>query len=84
MTKPNEEGFFWAINYFYPGDKKLAVDRDPIFENFGKGVTHNYYPMVERLLKFRINTEGISLTKSPPIQLKLLGEKSARNWEGIV
>ena len=84
VTKPNEEGLFWAINYFYPGDTKLAVDQDPIFENFGKGVTHINYQMVERLLQLRINTEGISLTKSPPIQLMLLGEKSARNWEGIV
>jgi hypothetical protein len=74
---------FWAINYFYPGDKDLAPETDPLADTFGPGPTHARYDAVERLVEFHYAESGITLTDSAPIQLELL-EKDARNWEGLV
>jgi hypothetical protein len=85
-TEADSSGRFWAINYFYPGDqRKLKPGPDPLFAKYGKGVTHKRLPSVERLVEFAITPAGITLTKTPPIQLKLLdGPNQSRNWEGIV
>ncbi len=84
-TEPDENGEFWAINYFFPGDlSKLDPADDPIAETFGKGSTHNNSPVVERLLAFQFTEEGIVLAEKAPIQLQLLPDEEARNWEGLV
>ena len=75
---------FWAINYFWPGDTKLKPGLDLIAASFGEGPTHARFTTVERLVEFQYDAKGISLTGAPPLQLKLIDDDRARNWEGIV
>ena len=75
-----QDGRFWVINYFWPGDDKLA-GADPIARKYGKGPTHAASDTVERLVELQLGA-GIAYTSTPPIQLEL-GDK-ARNWEGVV
>ena len=81
-TVLDEAKRFWAINYFYVGNKDLATS-DTLFDPYGRGPTHARSDGVERLVEFQYADDGITLTGRPPIQLELLPEKG-RNWEGIV
>ncbi len=76
---------FYVINYFWPGDAqyyKPATDK--IKQKWGIGKTHSENENVERILELKINSDNISLSETPPVYLKLLGNNTARNWEGIV
>jgi hypothetical protein len=81
-TPPDENGVFWAINYFFPGDTKLEAAVDTLVETYGQGATHRTMPGVERLVAFQVGEEGITRVDQPPIQL-LLTTALSRNWEGI-
>jgi hypothetical protein len=86
-TALDDEGRFWAINYFFPGDMKLRPARDPLAERFGQGPTHAKFETVERLLEFEFSESGIGLVDRPPIQLELADTfigGLGRNWEGLV
>ena len=83
VTSPDESGRFWAINYFYPGDQKLQPAEDSLAIQFGQGPTHNQNTTVERLVEFQFSYEGILLTDTSPIQLQLVNDQNARNWEAI-
>jgi hypothetical protein len=88
-TPPDAEGRFWAINYLFPGDldklKPLETDGlDPLAQQFGAGETHAAYAVVERLVQFQISADGFELVEAPPLQLSLVSNVTARNWEGIV
>ena len=83
VTPPDAQGRFWAINYFFPGDTHLLSLSDPLAEKYGKGPTHARSAVVERLVELQLSPDRISLNGTPPIQLELLGDGSARNWEGI-
>ena len=88
VTPPDELGRFWAINYFFTGDTKIQPQVDPLAEQYGEGPTHALYTTVERLVQFQISATGaglphISLTDTPPIQLQLIDDDNARNWEAI-
>ena len=39
---------------------------------------------VERLVELRFTDQGIAPTHRPPIQLELIDDEHARNWEGVV
>lgn len=78
------EDRFWTINYFYPGDSDLLPETDPLAERYGEGPTHVRYEPVERLVEFQYSESGIELVERPPLQLELLPDDEARNWEGIV
>ena len=82
-TAVDEDGRFWVINYFFPGDLDLRPQRDPLSEQFGRGATHQQHEQVERLVELELTAGGIRLSGTPPIQLQLSGD-DARNWEGIV
>jgi hypothetical protein len=82
-TPLDEEGRFWVINYYFPGDSQLNLGPDPLAVTYGAGPTHSQYPVVERLVEMQYTPEGITLVDAPPIQLQLI-ERIARNWEGIV
>ena len=73
------DGRFWMINYFWPGDDKLAAP-DPIAMKYGKGKTHARSATVERLVEFAVGPP-IAYSARPPIDLELGDEP--RNWEGI-
>ena len=82
-TQPGEDGFFWVMNYFFPGDTELEASVDPIEEEFGLGESHQFSETVERLLRLKINETSIQLVDEAPIYIQLL-EDDSRNWEGIV
>jgi len=85
VTAPDAGGRFWAINYLYPGDRaKLKPATDEIAAKYGRGPTHAKFVTVERLVQFRYTAHGIHLTAVPPVQLRLIDDDHARNWEGIV
>ena len=77
-------GRFWAVNYFYPGDRVLLrPGPDALRTKFGIGATHRREATVERLVEMQLVDGQIVLTKRAPIQLELLDAAHARNWEGI-
>jgi hypothetical protein len=78
-----EDGTFWAINYFYPGDTKLLPGDDQIALTYGIGVTHQTAEQVERLVEMQITDAGIVLVDRLPIYFQLDSEESY-NWEGLV
>jgi len=83
-TRIDQNGRFWTINYFWPGDKKrLKPAADPIAATSGKGKTHQSSDVVERLIEFEIKDKIIKFSEHVPIQLEL-DKDSPRNWEGIV
>ena len=84
VTAPDGEGRFWAINYFYPGDKALRPANDPLADRYDQGPTHAQFETVERLIELTYGDAGIALVERPPLQLALVPEGKARNWEGLV
>ena len=78
-------GRFWALNYFWPGDKtELKPAADALAAKYGEGSTHARFTTVERLVEFQYTETGISLVDTPPIQLELIDDDNSRNWEGVV
>jgi hypothetical protein len=82
-TTLDEDGMFWVINYFFPGEDFLAAEVDPLVEMYGEGPTHAEYDGVERLVAMQVAEEGIVLVETAPIQLEMLGVDTLRNLEGI-
>jgi hypothetical protein len=83
VTDIDSHGRFWALNYFWPGEKKrLLPAEDTILDVFEEGLTHQQYDHVERLVEFKINSKEIVRTNTAPIQLVM--EEKSRNWEGLV
>ena len=75
-----EKNKFWAINYYWPGDKK---NLKPGVDKLSKNKKVNSEQTVERLVEFKVKRNGISLTNKKPIDL-ILEEGNSRNWEAIV
>ena len=71
---------FWAINYYWPGDKKSL---NPGIDKLSKDKKANSSKTIERLVEFKIKKNRISLTNKKPIELTL-EEGASRNWESIV
>ena len=71
---------FWAINYYWPGDKK---NLKPSLDKLSKNKKPNSNQTIERLVEFKIKKNGVSLTRKKPINL-ILEEGNSRNWEAIV
>jgi hypothetical protein len=82
-TPSDENGRFWVINTFYPGDQELSTNTDPLEIEYGEGSTHQVSRIVERLVQFQFSEDGIELSETPPIQLVLSSDGEARNWEAI-
>lgn len=82
-TVMDQEGIFWVMNYFFPGDSHLAVKQDPLAARYGLGESHHLSEPVERLVKFRSTSERIELLDEAPLYLSLLDNGDARNWEGL-
>lgn len=83
-TSTDSEGYFWVMNYFYPGDTHLQASSDALAEAYGQGATHQDSDVVERIIKLQIDNAAIRLVDEPPVQLQLFPENEARNWEGLV
>lgn len=83
-SPPDSEGFFWAINSYFPLDKKkLKPQTDCLAELYGQGETHSENLSVERLVLLQIQGNEIRLVDQPPVQLVLEGDIAPRNWEAI-
>lgn len=80
-TAVDESNRFWVSNYFYPGERFLLPESDPLIELCGEGETHSRLDHVERLVEFQFSETGIFLTDTAPLFLEL--EDESRNWEGI-
>ncbi|MEZ4864167.1 MAG: hypothetical protein R3C14_22840 [Caldilineaceae bacterium] len=80
-SEADAEGRFWVINYFFPGDRALR----PILRSRGAAglIDENAAP-IERLLQLQVTVKGVVRTATPPIDLELLPDNVARNWEGLV
>lgn len=94
-TSVDENGVFYAINYFFPGEGFLGTDEDAFFAEFGRGETQTIYGQgingdnpewgfVERILAFQVSDSGIELTGDAPINIQMTDDSNGRNWEGIV
>jgi hypothetical protein len=82
VTDVDSRGRFWALNYFWPGEKKrLLPAEDTILDGFEEGLTHQQYDHVERLVEYKIKSKEIVRTDTAPIQLVM--EEKSRNWEGL-
>tara|TARA_S200000501_G_scaffold235968_1_gene221249 strand:- start:828 stop:1790 length:963 start_codon:yes stop_codon:yes gene_type:complete len=83
VTRKDNNGRFWAINYFWPGDKKLlSPGEDNVLNKVKQGSTHSKSNQIERLIEFEMSAGGISISDTKPIQLFLESDES-RNWEAI-
>ncbi len=83
-TAPDDQGLFWVINFYWPGDKRLLPATDALTDKWGEGKSHAQTEIVERILAMRIAEGQIELMDMPPVELALLDNVVARNWEGIV
>ncbi|MBC8345031.1 MAG: hypothetical protein H8E56_02085 [Candidatus Marinimicrobia bacterium] len=82
VTDVDGHGRFWALNYFWPGEKKrLLPGKDTILDGYKEGTTHKQYEHVERLVEYKVNSKEIVRTNTAPIQLVM--EEKSRNWEGL-
>lgn len=82
-TPVDENGQFWALNIFWPGEFWLLPLDDPIIDRYGEGITHATSSGVERLVKLNYTSQGISLADQAPILLELTDPENTRNWEGL-
>ncbi len=83
VTSVDDDGRFWAINYFFPGEDFLAVESDPLFETYGVGPSQTEFGGYERLVQFQVTEGGLTLVDAAPLQLQQTEGSSGRNWEGI-
>lgn len=84
VTAPDQDGRFWAINYFFPLDQlKMNPAEDALATEYGRGPSHAQNRAVERLVEFQIHDQAVSLVNTAPIQLALSSDMVSRNWEGL-
>lgn len=82
-TAPDSAGRFWAVNYFFPGERDvLRPQADSIALQHGTGASHRRSDVVERLVAFRMTPRGVARTPDPPVLLALAADGDGRNWEG--
>lgn len=84
VTSPDEDGVFWASNFYFPGDEVFVVEDDPLYAAYGLGASQPETGPYERLVQFRYTDTRIELLEAPPVQLEQLPGSTGRNWEGIV
>jgi len=83
-TRVDKNNRFWAINYFFPGDRETLKPGDDILASkYGEGLTHSKSERVERLVEYKIHNKKVLITNNPPIEIKLEGKKTSRKWEAI-
>ena len=78
----NEDGQFWVLNYFFPGEPQTSGP-DPLAMRYLPGESHQTLPQVERLIALQFSESGVILADRPPVWLALARDGEARNWEGL-
>ena len=84
VTAVDDEGKFWAVNYFWPGDYKYLNPAEDNYQKKFSVVNHADSSAVERIIELQILDDEIIKTGTPPVWLKLAPGTDGRNWEGIV
>lgn len=82
-TAMDGQGRFWVANYHWPG-APWSPGVCSLTERYGQGESHARCRTVERLVELRMTDQGIGPTNRAPIQLELVDDEHARNWEGVV
>lgn len=83
-TPPDDQGRFWVINYFYPGDAAmLQPATDPLAQRWAPNLAPTHDGSVERLVQLQLTESGVALVDRAPIWLELGPSEATRNWEGI-
>jgi hypothetical protein len=82
-TSVDRDGRFWVANYHWPGSP-WTVGECSITERHGRGESHARCRTVERLVELQIQGRRIVTSDRAPIQLELIDDDHARNWEGVV
>ncbi len=82
-TPADDQGRFWVMNYFFPGDTKIAPVIDPIIQKYGVPPAQSQAKTIERLVQFQFSENQIVLVDQPPIYLQLMPDGTSRNWEGL-
>jgi hypothetical protein len=84
-TSLDEKGYFWVINYYWPGDfGVLKPAGDQLAERSDPPRSFSKDKAIERLVELRHSQAGTELSKKAPLVLGSGNEGSSRNWEGIV
>jgi hypothetical protein len=84
-TSADEQGKFWVINYFWPGDVfKLMPALDPRATKSEPPIIFSDKRGIERLVELQYTDKGIKFTNSNPLILGTLSADNSRNWEGVV
>lgn len=83
-TSTDVQGRFWAMNYFFPGERMLLQPAlDSLVARYGTGASHRRRDVVERIVEFRYTARGVVRTDTPPLPLVLAPNGESRNWEGL-
>ncbi len=77
-TRIDENNKFWAINYYWPGDKKHLNPVQDYLNTLPKSSNK-----IERIVEFEIKDNEVVFSESKPIEFSL-DDKNSRNWEGLV
>lgn len=82
-TEVDRNGHFWVTNYHWPG-APWSPGVCSLTERYGEGQSHARCRTVERLVELHFTDHGLVPSPRPPIQLELIDDEHARNWEGLV
>lgn len=79
----DRDGHFWVANYHWPLTP-WASGQCELTERYGQGESHARCQTVERLVELEVTSDGIAPTDRAPLQIRLIDDAHARNWEGLV
>lgn len=81
-TGLDDQGYFWVINRYRPGEGDVRPASDPLIVQYGQGATHQSLPWVERLVEFQYVNGVFELAARAPIQLELAA-RGPRDWQAL-
>lgn len=82
-SEMDARGRFWVANYHWPG-APWGAGSCALTEAHGQGLSHARCATVERLVEMVATDGAVRPTGRAPIQLELVDDAHARNWEGLV
>ena len=78
-TRCDARGYFWIMNYFFPGEQRLVR---PAEENLIPAQSPSPGRAVERMIYMRITADSIIIADKNTFSLPVTSAKG-RNWEGL-
>lgn len=83
-TAMDENGNFWALNYYWPGEYQKIKPAEDLLPGADEGFLFDKDKSVERLVEFHFSGSTIILSKRKPVYLEPDQSGEGRNWEGVV